>query len=266
MRRVKIGAADRRTTRLATTVIGASVAAVTVAAMTVAGAAMPATAGAAGHRAAPAASLVSSGHPATACPPAPPAPKPSSAYKLDGQVWDSADPIDWTLDTTGLTAGGIKARQRDITRALADAAKETGFDFVYKGQVTRIKSSPPRFLLQFAYVEAITGPYAGSLGMETSAYLPGKRPQTVDGVVTLLTSLGWGFGAYNPVHPAHSPEGDVLLHQIGAVVGLDTIGTSPPEVMSSPASGVDYFSGYQAGDEMGLWKVGASTGCAGFPT
>jgi hypothetical protein len=200
------------------------------------------------------------------CPKAPARPASSSAYALEGQVWDSADPVGWTLDTAGLTPAGITSRRHDITRALADASRETNFDFVYKGLVDTIAARPPLYRLQFSYTPAITGTYAGSLGDQSTLYIPGRRNQTVDGNITLLSSLGWGYGAYDAAHPAHSPEGDVLLHEIGAVLGLGTVAVTPPEVMSDLAGVHDYFAGYQAGDEMGLWKVGASLGCKGFPT
>ncbi len=71
------------------------------------------------------------------------------------------------------------------------------------------------------YVPAITGPFAGSLGEQTSTYIErASKKQTVDGHITLLSSLAPGFGAYDVTRPVGSPEGDVLLHETGAVLGL----------------------------------------------
>jgi hypothetical protein len=203
---------------------------------------------------------------ARSCPSAPPRPPTSTHYKLDGENWDPAEPIDWVLDTRNVAAGAVAGREADIRRALADAARPTHFDFVDKGTETRVRTSPPYLLVQFAYVRTFPTGTSGDLGNETTTFVNGARTQSVDATVSLAATLAPGFGSYDLTSPTASPEGDVLLHEIGAVLGLRDVTTPDPGVVMQPEAGPGaYYGSYQTGDVYGLWRVGAADGCRNFP-
>jgi hypothetical protein len=62
-----------------------------------------------------------------------------------------------------------------------------------------------------------------------------------------------------PGYGAGRTAGNVILHELGHLVGLDHIG-DPNEIMH-PGVDVRQGDGYGAGDLEGLWRLGASQGC-----
>jgi hypothetical protein len=83
----------------------------------------------------------------------------------------------------------------------------------------------------------------------------GGPKQYVSGYAIVKPSSGLmpGFG------PGRS-EGNVLLHELGHLVGLDHV-TNPEEIMHAGV-GPQSPNSYGAGDLAGLWQLGAARGCS----
>ncbi len=92
------------------------------------------------------------------------------------------------------------------------------------------------------------------VGGPLSTTRPDGREVYVTGTVTLRPSLAVtaGFG------PGPS-EGNVLLHELGHLVGLAHVGD--PLQLMYPASGPTQPDGYGPGDLAGLYQLGAAGGC-----
>jgi hypothetical protein len=197
------------------------------------------------------------------CPPAPKRPRRSRDYRLSGARWDPARPIDWVLVTAGTT--DVAARIADWRRAFADARVDTGLQFHFAGTVAEADPTPPAFLVQIGYFAPPSLPVTGAFARLSSTFRPGPPRQLLDVSVSVVDTMRPGYGPFDIFDPAASPEGGVVLHEVGAVLGLDNLPASAPAAVMSPEIDLrHYFRGFQAGDDYGLWRVGAAAGCAGF--
>jgi hypothetical protein len=93
------------------------------------------------------------------------------------------------------------------------------------------------------------------VGGSSFVQISGGPRQYVSGYAIVKPSSGLlpGFG------PGRS-EGNVLLHELGHLVGLDHV--SNPEENMYPGVGPQSPNGYGKGDLQGLWQLGASRGCS----
>jgi hypothetical protein len=198
--------------------------------------------------------------PAARCPAGPGEPSKSTAYVLNGYRWDPAETVTWTFDTARVAKPQQKGRLADIKTAVAAVAKCSGLTFSYKGTETKLADpSTHRRLIQF---EVSHLGHDG--GVATDLYIFHDTDQMLGAVVDIQSSTTVGYGGFDRAHPLASPEGHLLLFGIGDAVGLGPVKTTEHEVMNPESSARFYATTYRAGDNYGLWKVGAAGGCGGF--
>lgn len=152
-----------------------------------------------------------------------------------------------------------------VTDGVARLERATGLHFQYDGTTDAVPTSSTRFAAgdpvvigwagedetdlfsRFGYeVIGVTGPQvvAG----------PGPHRRYVSGYVLLKPYLNLvpGFG------PGRS-EGNVLLHELGHLAGLDHV--SDPGEQMAPGVGSQAPADWGPGDLQGLYRLGASRGC-----
>jgi hypothetical protein len=183
------------------------------------------------------------------------------------------------------TKKGRKSAIKDVRRAVARLSGETGINFRYVGRTSRIPKNVgstgwaermPDVELDIAWVKqsrrkgrtdllgtAGRGYAAGTGGYSYKFWRVGDEPWrgvSGRGFVVLDSSQNKkfrkGFGA-------GTTRGDLLLHELGHVVGLNHVG-SDDEVMY-PTIIRRGSAGYHAGDRKGLSRLGRSQGCIDVP-
>jgi hypothetical protein len=161
--------------------------------------------------------------------------------------WNPCDAVTYAVVVPGAPAGW----QHDVSNALAQVRSATGLSLVNAGVYNSAAQVPVSAKLVISWASVLTS--GDMVGLTTYWYynVAGYVPEIVSAQVQLLSSLPAGGG---------TGELPVLLHELGHALGL---GHTPgaPDVMNP----IDqHLSGYQLGDRNGLWRLGATGGCAGF--
>ncbi len=170
-------------------------------------------------------------------------------------------------------AGGPPNGLSLVQEAVRKLEAATGLRFSYDGTTEAIPASSPRSGrisdLKNVYEPVVIGwathdqtdlfnnDNADTVGVavpEVIIFDSGDR-LFVSGAVVLLAGadLTPGFGAGATV-------GNVLLHELGHLVGLDHVDDT--KELMQPTLSEDARDGYGPGDRRGLWNMGASRGCA----
>jgi matrixin len=196
------------------------------------------------------------------------------ATNADGSPirWNPCQPVHYVTNFAEAPASAAS----DVAGAIARVSAATGISFVNDGSTTEIPQSnrpasqPDRYgsgwapvliawsdpqhssLLPGGGVVGEGGATWVSTGSGPSVYITGVV--AVDASATRSVTAGFGSGV---------TMGDLLLHEIGHVVGLghtqDTAQVMYPDILSRPAAG------YGPGDLAGLHRLGAAAGCAATP-
>jgi hypothetical protein len=183
--------------------------------------------------------------------------------------WDPCSPIDYVVNYSYAPPGA----QADIAQAIARVSAATGMTFVFRGGSSEtpmreraayqpaaypkawapllIAWSPPAGtdLLDDPKAEAVTVPIAVTGGAGGGSLV------SAEVVINTDRQLPLGFG------PGPS-EGEVLMHELGHVVGLGHV-ASTSEAMYPSVRGI---AAYGAGDLAGLAAVGRPAGCHPGPS
>lgn len=200
--------------------------------------------------------------------------QPWSAEFLDASGlparWDPCTPIAYVVNYTNAPAGA----QADVEQAIARLSSASGLRFVSKGLSSEramrnrgayqpeaygrswapvlIAWAPPgqTDLLTDAKAEAVTVPIA----VDSASGTGGASLVSAEVVLNANRQLAVGFG------PGPS-EGEVLMHELGHVVGLGHV-SSQQDAMYPSVRGI---AAYGAGDLAGFAAVGRSAGCHAAP-
>ena len=178
---------------------------------------------------------------------------------LFGMRWNPCKPITYRVNARGGYAGSVA----DVRRAFARVSAVTGVPFVYRGTTSRIafRTNPdPRADITVSWatpaqVPQLRGAVAGLAS--TTYVVHGERGvrENVRGQIALdrTASLRRGFTTSGP-----ATWGQVYLHEIGHVMGLDHVGQRT-QVMYPSVGAANHR--YGAGDLRRLRAVGRAAGC-----
>lgn len=178
-----------------------------------------------------------------------------------------------------------KARAvRDVKGAIARLSSETGISFRYTGRTSRIPKDAgdgwadrmPNAELDIAWVKqskrkgrtnllgrAGRGYAAGTGGYSYKFWRVGSQPwQGVSGRGFVVLDAAQNR-KFKPGFGSGATRGDLLLHELGHVVGLNHVGSND-EVMY-PTIIRRGHAGYNAGDRAGLARLGRAQGCIEVP-
>jgi len=228
-----------------------------------------------------------------------PASAGSSSYNLSYQTfpdghravarWNPCQKaVTYRVNTTysGSTSSARLHALSDVKAAFARLSKATGMTFRYAGSTTSIPKDSGSVNwaaressgeIYVAWVKQTTsGGYSDLLGQSGSGWAAGSggyaykfwkvgsdpwRGVTGRGFVVLDSAqnskFASGFGS-------GTTRGDLLLHELGHVVGLNHV-TTKAQVMY-PTIQPKSASGYSSGDALGLSKLGRSQGCIDAPS
>lgn len=193
--------------------------------------------------------------------------------------WNPCSSITYRVNLAGAPAGAA----RDVDAAVAQVAAATGLRFVKAGATTVVPGSAGRDVLDaypagtdlvIAYAKPGQSKYLAKasdvLAMGGAFYRPqvsnaGGRTwhEIIQGYVVLdrTQKLPGGFGTGNR-YGMLGTWGQVLMHELGHVVGLDhPRGPSASQIMSANTTTKPAVWG--AGDLVGLHRLGAASGCFG---
>jgi hypothetical protein len=162
--------------------------------------------------------------------------------------WNPCDGVPYAVVTAGAPAGW----QTDVANAVSQVQRATGVYPRLVGEYGSASQVPGSAKLVISWVPALS---SGDLvGLTTYWYINtgGYTPEIVKAQVQVLTGLYGGAGTHG--------ELPVLLHELGHAFGLAHT-PNAAEVMNPIDQGL---ANYQLGDLNGLYRVGASRGCAGF--
>ena len=189
---------------------------------------------------------------------------------------DPCTPITYRVNTVHAGAGALA----DVQGALARIGAVTGLRFVYKGTTTAIprndyagQPTDADILVAWASPGAsdmLPKVPAGQFGIAglggawatTAGWTGAGRQQDrmVQGHLILDNSRVFapGFGS-GPTTGWQGTRGQLLMHELGHVIGLGHVGGDQWEIMKPAMSRMPAV--YGAGDVAGLRKLGAGAGC-----
>lgn len=180
-------------------------------------------------------------------------------------MWDSCrGPVTWKFSTGNAPSGALK----QVKGAFARVHAATGLEFRYLGttDVTPKPSGAPAsgadVVVGWLGQRAFSDKYGGAVGVGGAMYFTDHRLANGDrvnrasqgGVVLNARyngDLRNGFGS-------GYTWGDVLMHELGHVIGLDHVGSAKQLMYPSITRGLARFG---AGDLNGFRKVGDTFGC-----
>jgi hypothetical protein len=182
--------------------------------------------------------------------------------------WNPCAPIHWRFQAANAPAGGFTV----VKAAIARVQLATGIRFVYDGLSTAVPSTrwlptttanvPPVLIgwTDGSHSDLLHGVPAGVLGVTRTAYFG----TTVDGAQVAATKaavIALDRTDRLPLTGSVSWSA-VLQHEMGHVMGLDHVGNARqlmyPMLQRS-------LVGLQAGDLLGLARLGRTAGCINLP-
>ena len=184
--------------------------------------------------------------------------------------YDPCSPIHYVVNPALAPAGGVD----DVHTAVSMTAEASGLRFVYDGETDEVPSSnrasyqPERYGERWAPVligwapGLSTAQPAGTgmrpLGLGGSSFERNDAGQVVyvsgQAVFDSTAGLRSGF--------AGETWGQVILHELGHIVGLDHV--ADPQSVMNPTHGLRPAA-WGPGDRRGLWEVGLGSGCLASP-
>jgi hypothetical protein len=180
-------------------------------------------------------------------------------------LWDSCSgPITWKFNPASAPSGGLEQVKGSFDRVHA----ATGLDFAYAGttDVTPQPSDPGSsgadIVVGWIGSQAFAQRHGSAVGVGGAAYWQGQRlfsgtkvNRAFEGGVVLNAGyddrLGSGFGR-------GVTWGDVLMHEIGHVIGLGHVGSESQMMFGRITTRAARWG---AGDLNGFRKVGDTMGC-----
>lgn len=178
--------------------------------------------------------------------------------------WDPCTPIHWKYRTSGQVVGGFT----QVVRAIARIAGATGTTWVYDGAVTtaptsgwlpKTTSSQPPVLIGWttaAHSDLLQGQSPGVLGVTRTSWFSVTRGTTT------TTAIRGAVVAFNQNKhlPLTGPTSwyTVALHELSHAMGLGHAASSKELMYPLLQPGLRDL---QAGDLVGLARVGRSEGC-----
>lgn len=180
--------------------------------------------------------------------------------------WDSCAPIGYRVNLSQATSGALA----DTHRAFAAIGQAYGVRFVYRGTTTGIPQYggnswyPADTQVVVAWARrsqsSLFALYPGAVGvgaaMHTSGYYLGDGTpanRITKGMVVIDSAVKYpgGFGS-------GTTRGDVLIHELGHVVGLSHIGTTRQHMYPYMTGGATILG---RGDLHAMWQWGGRLGC-----
>ena len=213
--------------------------------------------------------IVSAGDPVkvTVAPPYSPAGNASAHSFMSSPrwMWDScAGPVTWKFKPGSAPTGALK----QVKGAFARVHAATGLDFAYLGttDVTPRPGGVPDagadVVIGWIGKRAFTGTYGNAVGKGGAAYMYDHRLANGDRVNRAVRGGVVLNAGYNDVlangFGSGFTWGEVLMHEIGHVIGLSHVGATNQLMYRSITRGAARFG---AGDLNGFRKVGDTFGC-----
>jgi hypothetical protein len=183
-------------------------------------------------------------------PPAPPASGPHTfLYQISGGYarWNPCAVLRYKVNADKALPGQ-RALLADV---ILEAEAATGVDFVYAGDFSgpalRVPPAGADAVISFVNLQE-TPLESGSVGVGGGQY------QDWGGGVGKVVN---GFAMFSNAYGTSSLQRDLMLHEIGHMLGLGHI-QDPSQVMNPYVVDVPHYSN---GDRQGLWQLGAAQGC-----
>ncbi len=185
--------------------------------------------------------------------------------------FDPCSPVSYVVNPAAAPPGGVA----DVQEAFRRAELATGIRFVYEGEVDevpmreRTAHQPERYGDGWAPILVGWVPMAPDEGERVhgavvgwAAHAPVRNSRGQDLVTSGTIALDAGARSVNPGFGAGRRWGNVVLHELGHLLGLDH-SEHPGEVMHAT---VDQGAGdWGPGDLAGLVHLGREAGCLRVP-
>lgn len=191
----------------------------------------------------------------------------ASAHKFMSSprwLWDSCrGPITWKFTTGNAPDGALK----QVKGAFARVHAATGLDFSYLGttDVTPKPSGAPAsgadLVIGWVGQRAFSDQYGGAVGVGGATYYSNYRLANGDRVNRAAQGgvvLNAGFDDLANGFGSGFTWGEVLMHELGHVIGLSHVDSSKQLMYERVTRGLARFG---AGDLNGFRKVGDTFGC-----
>lgn len=188
----------------------------------------------------------------------------------DAVRYDPCTPVHYVINPALAPPGGLE----DVHTAMRLTAEASGLRFVYDGETDEIPQAnrppylPDRYGERWApvliawshdfFAAGASGADWQTLGLAGSAFERNK-----DGELLYVSGQAV-FNAGANLKPGYAGEtwGQVILHEIGHIVGLNHV--SDPQSVMNPVHGLRPAAWGQ-GDRRGLWELGLGSGCLSPP-
>ena len=188
----------------------------------------------------------------------------------DAVRYDPCTPIHYVVNPALAPDGGLE----DVHTAMRLTAEASGLDFVYDGETDEAPSATRPTYLPDRYGER-WAPVLIAWSNDMSAAAPaGTDWQTLglagssferneDGELVYVSGQAvFNAGAGLKSGFAGETWGQVILHEIGHIVGLNHV--SDPQSVMNPVHGLRPAA-WGHGDRRGLWELGLGSGCLSPP-
>lgn len=192
--------------------------------------------------------------------------------------WNPCQVITYKINLAAVPAKSRAAFLTETHAGIAAVAARTGMVFRYRGATTEVPTTSNATRQSAEIIIAYTTPARTNLKLSGNTLgMGGYRSQwwgTWDGTKYVYNgAITRGYlvidtpDVLKRLSPGYGPglrRGNVLLHELGHVFGLDHV-TDPRQQMYGSLSRVSP-NGYAWGDTAGLKKLGRSAGCISAPS